>query len=224
MGRKLVSLVLSLVLCLAVASPIALAGTPTSYITLPSTMGGLNVRSGPGTNYPVAGWAVDGDEIELVKVGSTWTKITVLRSGKTGYIRNVYIEDLDDPEEPSTSGTATAGRVTGRGVALRKGPGTSYGKLASLAFGTKLRLWDDSGNWYFATTLSGTKGWISKTYVATGYTMLTSANVNLRKSANGTIIKTLTKGTKVSVVSINGSWSKVKAGSVSGYVFNKYLN
>ena len=94
MKRKLVALVFSMILCLLAATPVALAGTPTSFVKLPSTMGGLNVRSGPGTNYKVAGWVVDGDEIDLIKVGSTWTKITVLRTDKTGYIRNDYIKDI----------------------------------------------------------------------------------------------------------------------------------
>ncbi|MEA4898146.1 SH3 domain-containing protein [Bacillota bacterium Meth-B3] len=226
MGKKLVALVLSLVLCLAVAAPVALAGTPTTQVVLPSTMGGLNVRSGPGTNYSVAGWAIDGDEISIVKQGATWTKIYVERSGKTGYIRNAYIKELpDQPGEvdPSPEGTAKAGRVTGRGVNLRKGPGTNYAAVATFRSGAKLRIWDESGNWYYVTALTGAKGWISKTYVASGYTMITSARVNLRKSANGELIKTLPSGTQVTVVSITGNWSKVKAGSVSGYLFNNYL-
>jgi hypothetical protein len=33
----------------------------------------------------------------------------------------------------------------------------------------------------------------------------------------------LAKGTKVSVESITGSWSKVTTGSTSGYVYNTYL-
>jgi N-acetylmuramoyl-L-alanine amidase len=221
--RKLVALVLSMILCSLAVMPIALAGTPTSFVKLPPTMGGLNVRSGPGTNYKVTGWVVDGDEIDLIKVGSTWTKITVLRTDKTGYIRNNYIKDLKDGDVPSTSGTATAGRVTGKGVGLRKGAGAGYAKVATLSLGTKLKLWDKSGNWYYATTLSGKKGWISKTYIATGYAMTTSASVNLRKSANGAIVKKLDKGTKVSVESITGGWSKVTAGSAKGYVYNAYL-
>ena len=223
MKKKLVALVLAMTLCLLAVAPVAVAETATSFVKLPSTMGGLNVRSGPGTNYKVAGWVVDGDEIDLNKVGSTWTKINVLRTDKTGYIRNNYIEDLMDEAAPSTSGTATAGRVTGNGVGLRKGAGTGYFRVARLSMGTKLKLWDERGNWYYVTTLSGTKGWVSKTYVADGYTMTTSAGVNLRKSANGKIVKTLAKGTKVSVQSITGGWSKVTAGSASGYVFNAYL-
>jgi uncharacterized protein YgiM (DUF1202 family) len=184
-------------------------------------MGELNVRSGPGTNYKAVDCVANRDEIDLIKVGATWTKITVVQSLKTGYIKNAYIEGLKNPETTSTNGTATAGRVTGKGVGLRTGAGSSYCKVTTLALGTKLRLWDESGNKYYATTLSGTKGWISKNYVATGYTMLTSAAVNLRESANGAVVKKLAKGTKVTVESVTGKWSKVS--SDSGYVYNSFL-
>lgn len=228
MGKKLAALVLSLLLCLGAFAPAAFAATATSYVVLPDNMTGLNVRSGPGTNYSVAGWAIDGDEIDLIKIGSSWTKITVLRSGKTGYIRNAYIKDLPKDSQtgsdhPQTSGTATAGRVSGRSVNLRKGAGTGYGSVGSLVSGTKLKIWGSEGNWYYVTTLSGKTGWISKTYVKTTYTAVTTARVNMRKTANGALIKTLASGTTVTVQSLTGNWSKVKSGSSTGYVYSKYL-
>lgn len=229
MKNKMLSLVLTLMVALTACMPVAMAGTPTSFVDLPSGYTALNVRSGPGTNYSVSGWVIDGDEIDLLSIGDTWTKIQVLRSGRVGYIKNAYIDDLQSggsssaPSTPSTSGTATAGRVTGSGVNMRKGPGTSYAKVTTLYSGTPLKLWDSSGNWYYASTLGGTKGWISKTYVATGYTARTSARVNLRQSPNGTLIRTLSTGTQVTVQSITGTWSKVKVGSTTGYVFSKYL-
>ena len=227
MGKKLVILVLALVLCLGAFS-VAHAGTPTSFVVLPDTMGGLNVRSGPGTNYSVAGWVISGDEIDLVKIGTTWTKITVIRSGKTGYIKNNYIADLKgkpSPEPaPSPQGAGQAARVSGASVNIRTGAGTGYAKIATLSSGTKLKILGSAGNWYHVTVLSsGKSGWVSKTYVKLGFTSTTTARVNLRASANGKLIKTLAKGTSVSVSSISGSWSKVKAGSSSGYVYSKYL-
>ena len=228
MKKKTLTLVLALMVALLACTPVAMAGTPTSFVDLPSGFTALNVRSGPGTNYSVAGWVVDGDEIDLLKIGDSWTKIQVIRSGRVGYIKNIYIDDLQGGSSggtstPSTSGTATAGRVTGGGVNMRKGPGTGYAKVTTLSSGTPLKLWDSSGNWYYASTLGGTKGWISKTYVATGYTAYTTTRVNMRKSANGELIRTLSAGTKVSVQSITGTWSKVKVGSTTGYVFSKYL-
>ncbi|MDL2207073.1 SH3 domain-containing protein [Eubacteriales bacterium OttesenSCG-928-N13] len=228
MGKKLVVLVLSVMLVLGMMAPAAMAGTASSFVVLPDTMGGLNVRSGPGTNYKVAGWATDGDEIDLIKIGTSWTKIRVIRSGKVGYIKNAFIKDVpsggsSQPSTPSTSGTASAGRVTGRSINLRSGAGTGYKVIGSATSGTKLKIWSEKGNWYYVTTLSGKKGWISKSYVSKGYTATTTARVNLRASANGKLVKTLSSGASVSVISITGSWSKVKAGQTTGYVYSKYL-
>ena len=224
MKKKLTCLVLTLVLCLTALMPAALAGSATS-VTLPKGWTALNVRAGAGTNYDVVTWVSDGEQIEVIKEGTSWSKITVARNGKTGYIRNAYIADLGgSSSDPDTTGTATAGTVSGGSVNMRKGPGTGYGKITSLTKGTKVQIWDESGNWYYVSTLSGTKGWMSKTYISLGYTMTTTANLNFRKSANGTIIRTLAKGTQVEVLSVTGSWSKVKVGSTTGYVYNKYIS
>lgn len=223
MGKKLTALVLALVFCLTLALP-AMADGATTSVKLPASWTALNVRAGAGTNYDVITWVSDGEKIDVVKEGATWSKITVARNGKTGYIRNAYIENLPgDVIEPSTDGTALAGAVSGGSVNMRTGPGTGYGKVASLTKGAKLRIWEESGNWYYVTALSGEKGWMSKTYISLGYAMTTTANVNFRKSANGTVIETLQKGTDVEVVSVTGSWSKVKVGSTTGYVFSKYI-
>ncbi|MEF9972381.1 MAG: SH3 domain-containing protein [Clostridia bacterium] len=230
MKNKLIALVLTVLVTLTAAAPLALAGTPSSFVNLPSSYGGLNVRSGPGTNYSVAGWVVDGDEIDLIKVGDTWTKVTVLRSGKTGYIKNRFIDDLpgggdegDDTQTPSTGGTASTGRVTGSGVNLRKGPSASSGKVTSLSAGTKVRIWETKGNWAYVSTLGGTKGWMSLTYLSDTYTAKTTSRVNMRESANGTVIKKLPAGTTVIVKSVTGSWSKVSSNGTTGYIYNSYL-
>ncbi len=222
MKQTALILVLILALALGALTPAAMAATATAYVELPSGYTALNVRSGPGTNYSVSGWVVEGDAIRILDPGATWTRIQVVRSGRVGYIKNRYIGGQSSVEPPA-SGTATAGRVSGGGVNLRKGPGTGYAKVTTLSRGTPLKLWSSSGNWYYASTLGGTKGWISKTYVALGYTAYTTARLNLRESPNGALIRTLSSGIPVSVLSITGSWSRVRAGSSLGYVFSQYL-
>ncbi|MBM6623457.1 SH3 domain-containing protein [Micrococcaceae bacterium RIT802] len=53
----------------------------------------------------------------------------------------------------------------------------------------------------------------------------TSANLNLRTSTSTSsrVVTTLKKGTKVSVSSTRGSWSKVSVGKKSGWVASRYL-
>lgn len=56
-------------------------------------------------------------------------------------------------------------------------------------------------------------------------TKQTSANLNLRTAASTSsrVVTTLKKGTKVSVSSTRGGWSKVSAGKKAGWVASKYL-
>lgn len=57
----------------------------------------------------------------------------------------------------------------------------------------------------------------------TRYVNTKSANLNVRKTAGGKIIGSLKKGTKVTVVGVEGNWSKISS-PVSGYVSSSYLS
>lgn len=233
MGKKLGVLLLALVLCLGVFAPMsAMAGTPTTYVTLPSGMTALNVRAEPSTSSAVVTWVYNGSMIDLISVGSEWTKIRTITNQNTGYIKNKYILELPDgskdPDEPSTpatpskTGTAQAALTTA-GVNVRKGPGSGYAKVTSVSAGTKLKIWGNSGNWYYVTTSTGKDGWISKTYCKLTYTAKTTARVNFREAVNGKLIKTLPVGTSCTVYATNGDWSKVKVGSTTGWLYSRYL-
>ena len=66
MLRKI--LCLSLVLIMAICAVPALAAT-SAWVDTPSSTGAANLRSGPGTEYAVIGWAVEGDELVLLSSG-----------------------------------------------------------------------------------------------------------------------------------------------------------
>lgn len=57
----------------------------------------------------------------------------------------------------------------------------------------------------------------------TRYVSTQSANLNVRSSANGTIINSLKKGTQVTVAEIKGNWSRIIS-PVSGWVSSNYLS
>ena len=66
MVRKIFCLSLALML-VALAVP-AMAST-CLWVETPAADGAVNLRSGPGTEYPVIGWAVYGDELVLLFYG-----------------------------------------------------------------------------------------------------------------------------------------------------------
>ncbi|MFT4213961.1 MAG: SH3 domain-containing protein [Microbacterium sp.] len=76
-----------------------------------------------------------------------------------------------------------------------------------------------------STTSSSTSTSSTTTSTTTTVTKKTTTAVNLRAKASTSakIIKVLAKGTKVTVVASSGGWRKVKVGSSTGWVYNKYL-
>lgn len=237
MGKKMASLVLVVLLALLALAPAALAAA-TAVVDLPASYSGLNVRQGPGLSYDVVAWVLDGDKITVTDYGTTWSKIKISKNGKTGYIKNIFFDASDEPGEPdepddpapstpSTGSSYDVGRVTAKYASsyinMRKGPGTQYATVGSAKSGTRLKLYDLTGNWYYAVTSSGLKGYISKNYVGLGANYVTTARVNFRKTPNGALIRTLSSGTNAWVTSVSGGWSKAKVGSSTGYLYNSYL-
>ena len=75
---------------------------------------------------------------------------------------------------------------------------------------------NDEGNGNTNTNTSATVNYIR--YVSTQ-----SANLNVRSSANGSIINSLKKGTQVTVVEVKNGWSRITS-PVTGWVSNTYLS
>lgn len=226
MKKKLVSMLLVLLMAAMVIAPAALAAA-SATVKLPGNYTALNVRSGPGTDYDVVGWVQEGSKVSILEKGDVWSKVELAKSGKVGYLKNMYLNTSGGSSSTPSGSGYDVGRVrannAGSYVNMRKGAGTSYAVCGSLKNGTAVKLLGSSGNWYKIQTMGGQTGYMSKNYIASGATMTTTAGVNMRKSPNGAVIKTLAKGSSVTVTRVEGSWSVVKSGKSTGYVFSKYL-
>ena len=198
----------------------------------------MNVRSGPGTSFSVAGYVNHGDAITVLERGATWSKIKVARTGVTGYIKTKYIKgsstassggissgSLSAKLPSSYDAAAVMTRTAAGAVNLRSGAGTGYASVAKLSRGDKLAVTGKSGDWYKVCTFSGKTGYIRKDYVAFGVSGKTTGSVNFRRGA-GTgygVIRQLSKGTAVTVNSVDGKWAHVTVNGVKGYIHTSYL-
>ena len=138
------------------------------------------------------------------------------------------------PLSDVTDSHASEIRITTARVHFRTGAGTNYSSMGVLDTGVKVSYISESGNWTKVQYNSKT-GYICSDYLkkesstsTTTNTMYVtaSAGLNLRKgpSTSYAVIKTLSKGTEVTVVSSSNGWSKVNVGGVSGYVSSDYLS
>ena len=234
MKNKLLILV-SLILILALSIPAFAASVVTA-----NNGGTLRLRKGAGTNYATVAIVTDGDNLTVLSKGSVWTKVET-DGGDVGYLKNLYIAGLGSLYADGT--TYYSGRYTGyvktkhsgSKVNLRSGASASTSSIGKIANGKKVAVLGENGSFYLVE-INGTQGFISKSYVSksssssssntTTTATVTASALNMRKSAsvNSSIVTTLSKGTKVTVLSKGSSgWWKVKYGSKTGYMASKYL-
>ncbi|UPA31054.1 SH3 domain-containing protein [Terrisporobacter glycolicus] len=193
--------------------------------------GRVNFRTGPSKEYDSMGKIEKGKTVTYLGSNGSWRKIKY--NSKTGYVHKNYISS-------GTSASSSEKYVnTSAGLNVRKGPSTSYAKIATLTNGTKVKVITTSGDWSKISSGSIT-GYVSNQYLSskapssdndsneTSITKYVDASVglNVRKGAGTSysVITTLSHGTKVTVKSTSNGWSKITSGSVTGYVSSAYLS
>ena len=197
--------------------------------------GRVNFRTGPSKQYDSMGKIEKGKTVTYLGSNGSWRKIKY--NSKTGYVHKDYIS------EGTSTSTSEKYVNTAAGLNVRKGPSTSYARIATLTNGTKVKVITTSGDWSKVTSGSIT-GYVSNQYLSskspssgntsdndsneTSITKYVDASVglNVRKGAgtNYSVITTLSHGTKVTVKSTSNGWSKITNGSITGYVSSTYLS
>ena len=121
--------------------------------------------------------------------------------------------------------------ITADSVNFRSGPSTNYSSICKLNKGDKVEYIGVSGSW-IKVKFEGKTGYVYGSYVGE-YTStslsikyVTASSLNVRKGASTSysVIGTLSKGTKVEVISTSNGWSKIKYNGSVGYVSSKYLS
>ena len=224
---------------LATAVAIPLSDTTTSHASeIRTTTVRVHFRTGAGTNYSSMGILDKGVKVSYISESGNWTKVEY--DSKTGYICSDYLEKGESNATP----TSTMYTTPEIGLNLRKGPGTSYSVIRTLSKGTAVTVHSSSNGWS-KISVNGVEGYVSTSFLSstnpstnsstsnettstTTTTMYVTpdAGLNLRKGpgTSYSVIKTLSKGTAVTVHSSNNGWSNVSANGVEGYVSTSYLS
>ena len=214
-------------------------GSSSSESVQARTTAGVNVRSGPGTNYSSKTVIASGTSITVTdRSNSEWYAVK-LSNGMTGYIYSIYIRIESESSSGGSSGTESTPAKTTEYVNVRSGPGTNYTSKTVIASGTSITVTDTSNpEWYAVKLSNGMTGYIYSIYIelqssAGGSTSgcvqaKTTAGVNLRRGAGTSfgVIRVVATGTTVPVTAAtNAQWYKVKlSDGTEGYIFTEYLN
>ena len=214
-------------------------GSSSSESMQARTTAGVNVRSGPGTNYSSKTVIASGTSITVTdRSNSEWYAVK-LSNGMTGYIYSIYIRIESESSSGGSSGTESTPAKTTEYVNVRSGPGTNYTSKTVIASGTSITVTDTSNpEWYAVKLSNGMTGYIYSIYIelqsssggstSGGVQAKTTAGVNLRRGAGTSfgVIRVVATGTTVTVTeATNAQWYKVKlSDGTEGYIFTEYLN
>ncbi len=197
----------------------------------------LRIRTGPGTNYSIAGYINAGTTVSITeqkKVGTvTWGKF------EKGWISFDYVKiNTGSTSGGNTGSTTTTTSVTGTVkvndfLRIRNGPGTSYAVAGYMKPNEKVTITEQKkvGSTVWGKT---SKGWISMDYVvldkqnsSSGNTSaavtktITATCLNVRKAAgtSNAIVGYLYKGAKVTILE-----TKVVSGVTWGRISNGWIS
>lgn len=139
----------------ALAAPAAPAATtPLRTLPLPSTplpatpetnatrwvTVAANVRSGPGTGYPVVGGLSQGTRVTGSYTSNGWFNL-----GGGRFVWGDLLTSSPPSDDPPPSGQT---RWTTTGINVRSGPGTQYAVVGGLSQGTRVTGTYTSNNWF----------------------------------------------------------------------------
>lgn len=156
--RRFIS-ILFLILMLLALSPRAEAASAIKAGAVTTDRGSLNVRTQPSTGATAAASLKKGSYITLHSRSGDWWKVEYDK-GRLGYCHADYITVVQ--------GTAVSVNVRSGSLNVRSGPGTQYGRTASLYTGENVLLLSSSGGWS-RILYHGTKtGYVSSQYLS-GY-------------------------------------------------------
>ena len=140
--------------------------------------GALNVRSGPGINFPVVAKAYQGHVIALLgrDSSSTWARVRLF-SGQEGWVNagpqyiqpSVAISSLPvvdgapAPAPTTTPGFIPSAAVTAASLNVYAGPGTNFAVIATSLQGHVVHMLarNQDASWVRVRIFSGQVGWVS---------------------------------------------------------------
>ncbi|MBO1265953.1 SH3 domain-containing protein [Proteiniclasticum sp. SCR006] len=216
---------------------------PESGTDIRKTTANLNMRSGAGTHNRILLTIPRNTTVTVLSQSGGWAKVTY--GGKTGYVSTSYLtvvspttpEPTPTPDPPA--GAVDDVRQTTANLNFRSASSITSSVLSVIPKGTKLTVQSVSGTWA-KVTYGGKTGYVSTNYLSKVSTSTpdptptpepssdireTIENLNMRSSGSisATILLTIPKGSKVTVLSESGGWAKLIYNGRTGYSSAAYL-
>ncbi len=204
----------------------------------------LNIRSGPGMEYPAIGFAPRGEWVEVISSTGTWYQGRVMSTGITGYMHGNYLSFSGGGGGGGTPGNQAVvnNPVASQFLNLRQYPSYSAPVLGIYYNGAVATVISSSDGWYYVE-IGGQRGYFRGEFLSfsgggggggggggtpIGSATVYSANggkVNLRSGPgyNYNVIGSFSPGTVVTVYMRGDRFWFVNAQGASGYMDRTFL-
>lgn len=146
----------------------AAAATQTMYVDSPKD-GSLNLRTGPSTQYAVIQAMPHGSRVTIYETRGKWAHLRH-QGGATGWAHTGWLSyEMPAPRAGKAPALQTLYVHVPRydGLNLRRGPGTGYPVVLTMAQGSSVELLGQQGSWLFVRHVSGAVGWAHRDYFVT---------------------------------------------------------
>ena len=122
----------------------------------------VRMRMGPSTDFASVGTLSKGASVKISGETGSWYEVSY--NGKYGYMSKDYIKVVSTASTQTVEKMDKIGIVTGNGVRMRSGAGTSYSVIGYYDKGIQVQVTGKTGSWY-AVSYKGLSGYMSSDYV-----------------------------------------------------------
>ena len=122
----------------------------------------VRLRMGPSTDFAAIATLNKNTSVKITGETGSWYEVSA--SGQYGYMSKDYIKIVSTASSASLEKMDKIGIVTGDGVRMRSGAGTSYSTIGYYNKGIQVKVTGKTGSWY-AVSYNGLSGYMSADYV-----------------------------------------------------------
>ena len=193
----------------------------------------LNLREGPGYDYEVTASAARGDWVDVTGESGAWYAVTLVKTGKTGYMDANY---LSFGSSGSSTGSSTTGVVSNPKASsflnLREYPSYTANVLGIYYNGAECTILSSYNGWY-EVSIDGQVGYFRYEYIkvkgATGTATVLSSNgktVNLREGPSTAygVLERVPSGRAATVLLKGNNFWKISVNGTTGYMSSGFLS
>ena len=122
----------------------------------------VRLRMGPSTDFAAIATLNKNTSVKITGETGSWYEVSA--NGQYGYMSKDYIKIVSTASSASLEKMDKIGIVTGDGVRMRSGAGTSYSTIGYYNKGIQVKVTGKTGSWY-AVSYNGLSGYMSADYV-----------------------------------------------------------